>query len=54
MKVVIYVVCFFVMSLIQSACRVNGIILGAIPTVLLYLGTFWLARALCKAWDNRS
>ncbi len=29
-----------------------GIILGAIPTMILYGATFWLARTLCKKCDE--
>lgn len=37
MKVFIYIACFFVMAIIQVAIKNAGILLGAIPTVLLYL-----------------
>lgn len=54
MKVIIYIVCFFVLLAIQTALANIGIILGGIPIVLLYLGTFALAGFLCKCWDNRN
>jgi len=53
MKVFIYIACFFVMVMIQVAIKNAGVLLGAIPTVLLYLVTLWSARGLCKLWDNR-
>ena len=52
MKAWIYIICFFVLVMIQIAINNAGVLLGAIPTVLLYLGTFSLARWLCKLWDN--
>ena len=30
----------------------GGIILGGIPTALMFGGTLWLARTLCKKWDE--
>ena len=54
MKIFIYVACFFVMVMIQVAAQNAGILLGAIPMVLLYLGAYWSARGLCKLWDNRN
>ncbi len=53
MKVFIYIACFFVMVMIQVVAKNSGILLGAIPMVLLYLGALWAARGLCKLWDNR-
>ena len=53
MKVFIYIACFFAMVIIQVALQNSGIILGAIPMVLLYLATFGAAKGLCKLWDNR-
>lgn len=54
MKVFIYIACFFVMVLIQVVAKNAGILLGAIPMVLLYLGAYGAARGLCKMWDNRN
>lgn len=53
MKVLIWVLCFFANALITTVLKEElGIGLGAIPTILLYGGTIWLARILCKKWDN--
>ena len=54
MKIFIYVACFFVMIMIQVAAQSAGVLLGAIPMVLLYAGAYWSARGLCKLWDNRN
>lgn len=53
MKVFIYIACFFVMVIIQVVVQNSGIILGAIPTVILYLVAIGAARGLCKLWDNK-
>ncbi len=52
MKVLIWVLCFFLNALISAIIKGNGVILGAIPTVILYGVTIWLARTLCKKWDE--
>ena len=46
MKVLIWFVVLFVYGVIASQFR-----LGALPTVLLYTGTFFLAKFLCAKWD---
>lgn len=51
MKVLIWFLCIFANALITTIIKYNGIILGAIPSVLLFAGTMWLARTLCKKWD---
>ena len=53
MKVLIWVVCFFVNALVTTIVKESGVILGAIPTVILYGVTIWLARTLCRKWDER-
>lgn len=53
MKVLIWVLCFFANALITTVLKEElGIGLGAIPTILLFGGTIWLARTLCKKWDK--
>ena len=52
MKVVIYIACVFVIALIQTLLRSAGILLGGIPTALLYVGMFWVARRLTKLVDK--
>lgn len=52
MKILIWVLCIFASSFITTLLKANGINLGAIPTFLLWIGTFFLARTLCKEWDD--
>ena len=52
MKVLIWILCFFANALITTLIKAGGIILGVIPTALMVGGTLWLARTLCKKWDE--
>lgn len=53
MKVVIWILCILVYSVLQTVLRGQGIILGGVPTVLLALVLVFLpAPAICKAWDK--
>lgn len=52
MKFLIWFLCFIVNALITTLIKETGVILGAIPTVILYGATIWLARTLCKKWDE--
>ncbi len=52
MKALIWFLCIFANALITTLLKESGIILGGIPTVLLFAGTMWLARTLCKKWDT--
>ena len=52
MKIVIMLLCFFALAIIQTALRASGIVLGAIPTALLFAGAVWLANVLGKKWDE--
>lgn len=54
MKVLIWFLCIFACAIITSLIKETGIILGAIPTVILFTGTMWLARTLCKKWDEHN
>ena len=53
MKVLIWCLCFFANAFITTILKQAGIMLGGIPTMLLFAGTIWLARTLCKSWDER-
>ena len=53
MRALIWIGCIFANAIITTLFKQNGIILGAIPTVLLYLGAVYLARYLCGLWDER-
>ena len=53
MKIVIWGGLIFAASAIITAFRMNGILLGAIPTVVIYGVMLWLAKTLCQVWENR-
>lgn len=52
MKVLIWFLCIFANALITTLIKEAGVSLGGIPTVILCGATFWLARTLCKKWDE--
>ena len=52
MKVLIWILCIFANALITTILKESGILLGAIPTMILFGAMFWLARTLCKKWDE--
>lgn len=52
-KVFIWFSCYFLLALFQTAARESGIIIGAIPLILLYSLFFWIAKKLCEFWDER-
>ena len=46
MKVLIWVVCILVYAVIQTVISESGIVLGGIPTALLFGGMMWVAGTL--------
>ena len=52
MKALIWIGCCLVYGIIITLFRTSGIILGGIPTFALAFVTFWLARKLCKKYDD--
>lgn len=52
MKVLIWSLCIFVTALITTFIKESGVILGAIPSVILFSIMMWSARTLCKKWDE--
>ncbi|MGN1320908.1 MAG: hypothetical protein ACI4U6_07310 [Acutalibacteraceae bacterium] len=52
MKVLIWIVCFFMMSVVVTYLNGSGIFLGGIPTIILFGITFWIAKTLCKKYDE--
>ena len=52
MKFLIWFICIFANAIITVIIRNHGIILGALPAMVLYGLTFWLARTLCRKWDD--
>ena len=51
MKFLIWFGFCFIMGLIQTLLRYSGIILGALPTIVLYTILWIPAERLSKAWD---
>ena len=52
MKGLIWFLCIFANALITTILKESGILLGAIPTMILFAAMLWLARTLCKKWDE--
>lgn len=52
MKFLIWFGCFFLNAIITIIINSNGFILGGVPTALLFLGCYFLAKTLCKKWDK--
>ena len=53
MKFLIWFLCFLANAIIITLIKEAGIILGGIPTALMFVATWWLAQTLCKKWDAR-
>ena len=53
MKALIWIGCIFSLSLCTVLIKDCGIILGGIPSALMFGGMWWLASTLCKKWDAR-
>ena len=51
MKALIWIGCIFSLSLCMVLIKYCGIILGGIPSALMFGGMWWLATTLCKKWD---
>lgn len=51
MKVLIWIGCFLSLSIIVTALKGSGILLGFVPTFLLYVAAAVLARLLCLKHD---
>lgn len=52
MKVLIWVACIALYGGLTTALQMNGILLGGIPTFLLFGGTMWLAKTVSKFWSE--
>lgn len=52
MKFLIWFLCILANAIITTLITESGVILGGIPTALMFAATFWLARTLCKKWDE--
>ena len=53
MKALIWIGCIFCLSLCIVLIKDCGIILGGIPSALMFGVMWWVADKLCKKWDSR-
>jgi len=53
-KILIYIGFFFALAVIETAIRSSGVILGAIPTMILFGGTAYLAGKCGKIYDEKA
>lgn len=53
MKALIWMLCLFLYGLTTTLITHSGFILGAIPTGALFCAALWLAKHLCKKWDEK-
>lgn len=51
MKALIWIGCFLGNAIIQTIIKDCGIILGGIPSALLFGATWFIATKLCNKWD---
>ena len=54
MKVLIWAGCIIALAIIQTAITRAGILLGGIPTMILYGAGIWIASVLCKKVDENN
>ncbi len=52
MKVLIWFLCILTASVVSVLIQLSGVILGAVPIIILYGAAILLARTLCKKWDK--
>lgn len=52
MKILIWLAFLFLNGLITALLNSDGILLGFIPTALLFGATMWAAKSVCKLWDE--
>lgn len=53
MRVLIYLVCIAIASAINVFLQENGILLGGLPTILLYGAAIAISSAACKVYSRR-
>lgn len=51
-KILIWIGCLFIYSVIVSALAASGIILGGFPTILLFGATLYLAKKFCDGYED--
>ena len=54
MKILIWGSCLFANALLVALLRQLGVVLGGLPTMLLFAAAFYLARELCKNYDKKT
>lgn len=52
MKILIWILCILANVSITTILKQNGVILGAIPAVILFSLTMGCARTLCIKWEE--
>ena len=52
MKILIWLAFLFLNGMITALLNADGILLGFIPTALLFSATIWGAKSVCKLWDE--
>ncbi len=52
MKILIWFLCVFAYGIISAILKENGIMLGGIPTFLLLMLMFGIARTLGEKWEE--
>ena len=50
-SILIWLICIIVVNGIMVYIKSAGVLLGAIPTVIIYAVAFWVAQTLCKELD---
>ena len=50
-SILIWLICIIVVNGIMVYIKSAGVLLGAIPTVIIYAVAFWVAHTLCKELD---
>ena len=53
MKLLIWFLCILAASLIRTFFELYGVTFGAIPVVILYGLTIFIAKKLCEKWDKK-
>ncbi len=52
MKILIWFLCVLVASMIETSIEMKGVLLGAIPTLLIWSIPIAAARYFCRMWDE--
>lgn len=54
LKITLYILACFVAAVITSVLKINGIILGALPTIIMWIILFWLANLIPNSYYSSS